>query len=471
MELRLGLRHLAGAGVMAAAALVGAVGGAAAAANDPPIIVSRNAAEAPQAAAALFDRANERGQLRVIIETDVALAAEATLAPTAVRAQRERLRASQRGVLASLAGGGVSGVVLFDTIPYLAVNADSQALRRLLADPAVVSVQEDVPVPPTLAQSVPLIKADQAVASGFSGSGQVVAILDTGVAKTHPMLAGKVVSEACYSTTVPGQSTTLCPGGGSASTAAGSGVNCALSIDGCYHGTHVASIAAGNAATLKGVARGANVIAIQVFSRFTGYYWCGYAGSCVLSYTSDQIRALERVFALRGVFKIAAANMSLGGGAYASACNSDSRVSIIGSLKTAKIATVIAAGNNGFNGQVSAPGCVGNAITVGSTTKTDTISSFSNHASLVDVLAPGSSIYAAYPATAYATLSGTSMAAPHVAGAFAILKQAKPAATVAEIETALECTGRALSRAGVSKPRINVKAALDVIRSPATGCR
>jgi subtilisin family serine protease len=77
-----------------------------------------------------------------------------------------------------------------------------------------------VPFAPALSQSVPLVEADQAAAQGFTGTGQVVAVLDTGVAKGHAMLAGKVASEACYSTTVPGRSVSLCPGGAPSSTGA-----------------------------------------------------------------------------------------------------------------------------------------------------------------------------------------------------------------------------------------------------------
>ena len=87
-----------------------------------------------------------------------------------------------------------------------------------------MSVQEDVPVPPALQQSTQIVHANDVIAKGIVGTNRVVAILDTGVAKRHPMFAGgKVVSEACYSTNSPPNTSSLCPGGATSSTASGSG--------------------------------------------------------------------------------------------------------------------------------------------------------------------------------------------------------------------------------------------------------
>lgn len=422
--------------------------------------------------ATLLQQARQQGQVRLIVGLRDPFVADSELAVPQAGAQRARFAAGQRAVLAalgtrrqadgSLIAAKARNIRLFETIPFLALETDAATLESLLADPRVASVHEDIAVPPTLAQSVPLIKADRAAALGFTGVGQTVAILDTGVAKNHPMLTGKVVSEACYSSTVSGQSRSLCPGGAQRSVAVGAGRSC--NLFGCDHGTHVASIAAGNTASLKGVARGAKVVAIQVYSNI---------GGRPLAYYSDIIAGLERVYALRKDFKIASANLSLGGGLYGSACDGGSFAgvkAIIDNLRSAKIATVIASGNEFADGLVSAPGCISSAVTVGSTTKTSKLSNFSNHARLVDLLAPGSDIFAAVPG-GYQFMSGTSMATPHVAGAWAVLKQGKPNASVQEIQDALACTGVAVRRAGITKPRIDVLAALQVLRSPATGCR
>jgi subtilisin family serine protease len=90
---------------------------------------------------------------------------------------------------------------------------------------------------------------------------------------------------------------------------------------------------------------------------------------------------------------------------------------------------------------------------------------------MVELLAPGSNILAGVPGGMLGIKSGTSMATPHVAGAWAILKQARPSASVAEIQAALACTGKPVSRSGLAKPRIDVLKALKILRSRAPGCR
>jgi subtilisin len=305
---------------------------------------------------------------------------------------------------------------------------------------------EDEPSPPALDESTSVIGADQAWAAGFTGAGQAVAVLDTGVEKTHSFLAGKVVAEACYSTTFSAYtSSTLCPGGGESSTAPGSGINCDPSIPGCDHGTHVAGIAAGNGSSFSGVGKDADLIAIQVFSRFDDTSFCGSSTPCVLSWSSDQILALERVLALSATIDIASVNMSLGGGRYTStsACDSDNAATkaAIDNLRSVGIATVIAAGNNGFADALSAPGCISTAVSVGSVSNSDVISFFSNQAPFLSLYAPGESILSSVLFDGFGTKSGTSMATPHVAGAWALLKQRTPAGTVATLLEELQNEG------------------------------
>lgn len=192
----------------------------------------------------------------------------------------------------------------------MALLVSAEALNVLAQSNQVIGVEEDHLLSPTLAQSVPLVEGDQAWAAGFEGTGQFVAVLDTGVDKAHSFLTGKVLEEACFS----GNSN--CPNGGTTQTGSGAGVPCTYAPNGCRHGTHVAGIAAGQGASFAGVARGASVIAVQVFSRFTGAN-CAGAGEdpCALAFTSDIVMGLQQVFSLRNTRTIASVNMSLGGGA------------------------------------------------------------------------------------------------------------------------------------------------------------
>ena len=368
-------------------------------------------------------------------------------------------------------------------IPYIALELTPQALETVQRSSRVSGITEDRLDEayqeksasddldsPTLAQSVPLVQAPTMWANGFTGSGQVVAVLDTGVDSAHPFLAGKVVEEACYtSNRVAGSGN--CPNGTSTQTGAGSGVNCTYAASGCRHGTHVAGIAAGRGSTFSGVAKDANIMAVQVFSRFTGTS-CNGAGEdpCTLSYTSDQLAGLERVFALRSTRTFSSVNMSIGGGQFFGNCDTDPRKAAIDNLRSAGIATVIASGNNGFTNSMNAPGCISSAVSVGSTTKSDTLSSFSNSASFLSLLAPGESINSSVPGGGFAVFNGTSMATPHVAGAWALLKQKTPSASVASLLSSLQSTGLSVTdtrvAGGVTKPRIRIADAAGIPARP-----
>ena len=436
-------------------------------------------ANAPPISVPAFDRIHStviaEGSARVIVrfkepaESPQAFQVEGKLADESDKiAQRAAIKQVQDTILKRISAKNAKHAKKFNHIPHMAVEVDQADLEQLLASGEIDLIEEDVPVPPDLSQSVPLIGADgSGTFSGYTGNGQTVAILDTGVDKTHEFLTGKVVSEACYSTTYAGHAaTTVCPNGQSSMTTAGAGVNCNTAISGCTHGTHVAGIAAGKGVSFNGVAKDATIIAVQVFSRFDAN--CGGSPTpCALSYTSDQIAGLDRVYALRSTYNIAAVNMSLGGGSNASYCDAANAAqkASIDNLRSAGIATIIATGNNGYTSSISAPGCISTAVSVGATTKSDTVASYSNSASILSLLAPGSSIYSSTPGNNYASWNGTSMATPHVAGAWAVMKSKKPAATVDEVLNALQSTGVSVtdSRNGITKPRIKVDSALSLM--------
>jgi hypothetical protein len=228
----------------------------------------------------------------------------------------------------------------------------------------------------------------------------------------------------------------------------------------------VAGIAAGNGAqagvAFSGIARGAAIMAVQVFSHVTTSQGCGGAPPCIKTFNADLIAGLERVYNLRGSRIFASVNMSIGGGQFFANCDTDALKPIIDNLRSVGIAATIASGNDGFLNAMEAPACISTAVSVGNTTKSDTVSSTSNVAPFLSLFAPGSSINSSVPGGGFAIFNGTSMAAPHVAGAFAILKQAVPAATVSQTLAALQATGRPIaSAAGTVTPRIQIDAALD----------
>src|SRR5262249_9442091 len=153
--------------------------------------------------------------------------------------QRSDIARTSSEVQSRLQGTRHSVVHSFDTVPLLALDVDANALAQLEgASHLVAKVREDALRVPMLPQAVPRVEGTQAWAAGFDGSGSVLAIVDTGVDKSHPFLANKVVEEACYSSIVTGHSTSVCPDGQSQQVGSGAGVPC--SLNGCWHGTHVA---------------------------------------------------------------------------------------------------------------------------------------------------------------------------------------------------------------------------------------
>jgi len=182
------------------------------------------------------------------------------------------------------------------------------------------------------------------------------------------------------------------------------------------HGTHVAGTVAGSK---YGIAKSATVHAVRVLD-------CQGSGS-----TSGVINGVDWV--AQNHIKPAVANMSLGGGA-SSALDTAVRNAV-----AAGVTMVVAAGNDNSNACNASPAREASAVTVGSTTKQDGRSSFSNHGVCVDVFAPGSSITSAWYQNDNQTntISGTSMAAPHVAGAAALLLGAQPQLTPNDVTDAL----------------------------------
>ena len=235
-----------------------------------------------------------------------------------------------------------------------------------------------------------------------TGAGVNVYVIDTGIRLTHADFGGR--ASAAFDAF-----------GGNA-------------VDCNGHGTHVAGTIGG---ATYGVAKSVRLFAVRVLS-------CSGSGS-----TSGVIAGVDWVTSNR--INPAVANMSLGGG-ISTALDNAVRNSIVSGVTYS-----IAAGNSNTNAANSSPARVSEAITVGSSTRTDARSSFSNFGTVVDVYAPGSSILSAYYTsnTATATLSGTSMAAPHVAGVAARILQSSPGASPATVRNEIVNTATAGVPTGV----------------------
>jgi hypothetical protein len=178
----------------------------------------------------LIDKAQNQGQTRVIVRLREKTPLSKNLSTHQARINRQQaIRSLQDDFILNLGRAGMKTEHLkrFKYFPFIALHVDSATLQALQNSPGVAGIEEDTLDPPSLATSVPLIGADNAHTQGFDGTGWAVAILDTGVDNTHSFFGGRVVAEACFSTTsIFSNSTSVCPGGGPQSTAPGYGVNC-----------------------------------------------------------------------------------------------------------------------------------------------------------------------------------------------------------------------------------------------------
>jgi subtilisin family serine protease len=227
-----------------------------------------------------------------------------------------------------------------------------------------------------------------------TGAGVTAYIIDTGIRTSHNEFGGRAVDGTDR-------------------------VDGSLPAADCNgHGTHVAGTVGG---ATYGVAKGVRLVAVRVLN-------CSGSGS-----TSGVIGGIDWVTSNHQAGQPAVANMSLGGGVSTSLDNA-----VINSINDG-VTYAIAAGNSNANACNYSPARVGAAITVGATTSSDTRASYSNYGSCLDIFAPGSSITSAWynSNTATNTISGTSMATPHVAGVAALYLQGNPGASPSTVRNAL----------------------------------
>ena len=159
----------------------------------------------------LKTKAEKDDTVLVIVGLSTSFELEGTLDYSNVQAQKSKIKQEQGSLMNYLWISKVDKIHKFEHIPFIAMTVDKNTLESLESSPLVATISEDVPHFLTLDDSVPLVGAPQAWSSGYSGQGQAVAILDTGVDNTHSAFSpGRVIEEACYSSNVLLVSNSLC---------------------------------------------------------------------------------------------------------------------------------------------------------------------------------------------------------------------------------------------------------------------
>lgn len=374
----------------------------------------------------------------------------------------------------------IAGIRRFRTIPYVAATVTREQAMALAGEKSVEGIfliRRERRAEVTAAERAAAVGLSAAQVSidlgsawdrGFDGAGTAIAVIDSGINVNHPALAGKNIGDACFANTFGTTTLAQCPSGATPQIGPGAASNCPGDSTRCDHGTHVASVAAGNDGTNFGVARGAKIVPIDVFSLVTDAAECSPdPAPCILTDSLAVLNALDYVNEKAVELKIAAVNLSIGGSSRDGYCDDDPRKSVIDMLRQKGVAVAVAASNGGLTGKITTPSCISSAIGVGAIDNGVTVASFSNFAATLDFVAPGVSLSGAKGSgSGYGTRSGTSMSTPLVAGTFAVLRQAYPTLSVDAIETALKTTGIAVTRAdsGISVPKIQVGAALDKLQ-------
>jgi subtilisin family serine protease len=378
-------------------------------------------------------------------------------------AQADSLQESLEEIVGALDAKALRRMKTFEGIGAAVVTLPFKALSELYAspDPRIESVKlDDVVASPLLSYSTNAISEGGINVkrlwdyNGIRGAGQWIAIFDTGVERDHPFLSGKYVGEACYGTN-DSTYASLCPGQdssgasipGTYGAAAPCGGQALNSNYNCGHGTGVAGVAGGRGgpAGLSGVAPDADFFFVNVFSN-------NKVNQRLQNTESDLLRGLQLIANLNAHWpgKITV-NLSLGAGEYTSACDGrfPALTQQVAILKSMNIPVVASSGNgdiygNGRRNKIWFPACVSNVIKAAASDKisgalwssSDTASpaifGMSNATGPLFV-APGVSIQTSNLGGRYYFYSGTSYAAPHVAGVYALVKSVLPAASVNDV--------------------------------------
>ena len=346
----------------------------------------------------IMEQLEARGQARVIVRMKEAAQGSSWEAANSTAAQRAAVRAMRQRMDTALSEHDLVIDQSFSSLPFVGVELDRELLGALLSLPEVDGVYPVVTERktqskegPRLASSVPSIDVADAWALGHEGEGFTVAVIDGGFDTDHTMLSDKVAGEACFSATFGIDTVSQCPGQVTPQIGLGAASNCPVESERCDHGTHVASIAVGNDGSTFGVARAAQLMAIDVFSEVSSDSECHPdPAPCELTDSLAVLDALNYINESVELYNIASVNLSFGGGAHTGPCDGDPRKVVIDMLKEKGVATVAAAGNAGLNGAINAPACISSAISVGATNDAAAVASFSNFASFHGCYGAGS---------------------------------------------------------------------------------
>jgi len=328
--------------------------------------------------------------------------------------------AAQSAVLAGMPDGAFQVTHRYRLIPALAGRVTQTGLAALAARPEVAAVSLDPQVRPFLDESVPYIGADRVQRQGFSGAGQRVAVMDSGIDAGNLDLRDAVVEQACFLTPA-----SLCP----------AEPNVARDVDG--HGTMVSGVLASRGRrTAKGVAPAVEIVAVKLLEERNNA-----AGSAMLA-AFDWAAARDDLDAI---------NLSLGSGGYEGRCDGSDAFTRGLSAAVARMlrkgtVPVAASGNDGSPTKLSAPACLEGVVSVGAVRGYEAggdpqLAPFTNRNDTLDFLAPGAGVATTGIGGRVVEMGGTSAAAPHVTGAVVLLRQAVPWAPPDVLVDALKRTG------------------------------
>jgi len=396
------------------------------------------------------------GPKRFIVELDEQPGFWRKLSKPALKSQRAQFRrAAQR----------IGGRIIHDYGKLknkIVVEIPTDRTNKLRELPRFKSFKEDRRVHALLEDSAYQIKADYAWDNAITGQGVKVCVVDTGIDYTHPDLQNKVIAQYDFIADIE------------------------EAMDDQGHGTHCAGIIASDGMQYRGVSYDVSLMAAKVLDSsgngyssdvILGINWCVEQGADVIS-------------------------LSLGEGLYSGTCDYDEMAQAVNEAVDAGVVVACAAGNDGDSAQMVSPACASKAIAVGAVDKLDNIASYSDGGDELDLVAPGGDqfggssfpeivstystevannpLYCMYlitdecwdnwfvvDGTRYIQAIGTSMAAPHVAAAAALLLEENPSLTPAQIKTVLEENADDLGAPGWDNVygwgRINMEKALDNI--------